>query len=193
MPSNNNRYFSQRHFRIPLRPPTLSPDFPPSTIALKAIDESWEVSYIDSCSRPTLHVEVETLSISIGIQESITIEIPMLLQGWLHEKAKEVLSYELMHTARKMGVTFNRVRIKNQRTLWGSCSVLNNINLNQKLLFLSADVMSYVLHHELTHLKVFNHSKNFWMELGKFYKDPKKAQKKLTDESQTLVPRWARM
>ena len=57
---------------------------------------------------------------------------------------------------------FNKILIKNQRTMWGSCSRKKNLNFNYKMLFLPKEVQDYIVVHELCHLKEFNHSKRFW-------------------------------
>jgi len=54
------------------------------------------------------------------------------------------------------------VRIKEQRTLWGSCSSRNNINLNFLLIMAPLKVIDYVIIHELVHTIHKNHSANFW-------------------------------
>ena len=58
--------------------------------------------------------------------------------------------------------TINKIRLKNQKTKWGSCSAGGNINLSTKLLFAPEDILEYVCIHELAHLKERNHSPNFW-------------------------------
>ncbi len=54
------------------------------------------------------------------------------------------------------------VRLKNNRSNWGSCSRTGNINLSTRLLFAPPKVQDYVIIHELAHLLEFNHSKRFW-------------------------------
>ncbi|MEO8393656.1 MAG: M48 family metallopeptidase, partial [Chloroflexota bacterium] len=44
---------------------------------------------------------------------------------------------------------------------WGSCSSRGNITLNTALCHLPPDLAEYVVLHELVHLRVFNHSKEF--------------------------------
>lgn len=54
------------------------------------------------------------------------------------------------------------VRLKNNKTNWGSCSKKGNINLSTRLLFAPDDVIDYVCIHELAHLIEMNHSPKFW-------------------------------
>jgi len=94
-------------------------------------------------------------------------------------KAREKLVNRLNELAEKHGFTYNRVFIRNQRTRLGSCSSKNNINLNMKLVQLPDELIDYVILHELVHLKIMNHSKDFWIELDKFVGDAKALRSKL--------------
>ncbi|RJQ33054.1 M48 family peptidase [Candidatus Parcubacteria bacterium] len=62
---------------------------------------------------------------------------------------------------------YNVIRIKDQKTRWGSCSKKNNLNFNYKILFLLAPLRDYIIVHELCHLKEFNHSMKFWKLVAK--------------------------
>lgn len=57
---------------------------------------------------------------------------------------------------------FNKINIKNQKTRWGSCSSLGNLNFNFKIALLSQKLSDYIIVHELCHLGEFNHSQKFW-------------------------------
>lgn len=55
-----------------------------------------------------------------------------------------------------------QVRLKYNRSNWGSCSTQGNVNLSTRLLFAPDSVIDYVIIHELAHLIEMNHSPRFW-------------------------------
>lgn len=76
--------------------------------------------------------------------------------------AKQVFPERINYYERLIGVQAGQIRIKDQKTRWGSCSSKGNINLNWRLILAPEEVMDYVIIHELCHLKEMNHSKAFW-------------------------------
>lgn len=62
----------------------------------------------------------------------------------------------------QMAVEAANVTIKRQKTLWGSCSSKRNLNFNVMVAFADMDVITYLVVHEMCHLKHMNHSIKFW-------------------------------
>jgi len=58
------------------------------------------------------------------------------------------------------------IRIKNQKSRWGSCSKKGNMNFNYKIALLPPHLSNYIIVHELCHIGEFNHSRNFWNLVG---------------------------
>lgn len=57
--------------------------------------------------------------------------------------------------------TYRKVTIKNNKSNWGSCSGMRNINLNMHLVSLPEELRDFVIVHELCHLVYPNHGKEF--------------------------------
>ena len=52
--------------------------------------------------------------------------------------------------------------IKTQKSRWGSCGYQGDININWLLILAPPAVLEYVVVHELCHILVRNHSRQFW-------------------------------
>ncbi|MCH9712061.1 MAG: M48 family metallopeptidase [Proteobacteria bacterium] len=81
---------------------------------------------------------------------------------WYKAKFREIALPRLDYYAKEHQLLYKQVRLKSQKTLWGSCSGVNNINLNYLLIQAPMSVIDYVIVHELAHIKHKNHSKDFW-------------------------------
>src|SRR5262245_16270243 len=76
--------------------------------------------------------------------------------------ARRVVSKLAQEEAERIGVVYRRIRIGGQRTLWGSCSARGTLSFNWRLVLAPHEVLDYVVVHELCHLRVPNHSRQFW-------------------------------
>jgi predicted metal-dependent hydrolase len=101
------------------------------------------------------------------------------LQTINKDDAKKQVTGRLSYLAGEYGFTCNRVTARQQKTRWGSCSPKNNISLNIKLVLLPAEMLDYVILHELVHTRIHNHSRKFWAELDKYVPDSKAVAKRL--------------
>ncbi len=105
----------------------------------------------------------------------------------LAQKAKKVLPGKVAYYAEKVGVTYGRITIRNQKTRWGSCSAKGNLNFNCLLMKAPEEVQDYVVVHELCHRKQMNHSKEFWVEVEKILPEYKKQEKWLKTKGSALI------
>lgn len=78
------------------------------------------------------------------------------------ERAKRIFPERTAYFAKRMGVDYGRITIREQKTRWGSCSSKGNLNFNWKLVLLDPKLLDYVVVHELAHRREMNHSVAFW-------------------------------
>ncbi len=86
-------------------------------------------------------------------------------------KAKEIIPPKVEFYSQRIGVTYNKITIRCQRTRWGSCSSKGNLNFNCLLVLLPDEIIDSVVVHELCHRKQMNHSAKFYAEIKKVFPD----------------------
>jgi predicted metal-dependent hydrolase len=162
--------------KLPLgKPKTL-----PEKLELLAIGETWLVVYRTEPGNKVQLIEQprgKVLIISGKISSRLAVN--KKLKDWLKERAARLLPDWIDRISRKTGLTYNNLTIRDQKTRWGSCSALKNVNLNQKLIFLPPHLVDYVVIHELCHTQVLSHSASFWRLVTTYFPDYKEARKQL--------------
>jgi predicted metal-dependent hydrolase len=143
--------------RLAMAPPVAA--FPPERINLQLLGETWPVFQAGGNGALRLR-EVGTV---LELRGSGTREQQRRsLLRWLAHRAELSLRPMLEALALQHGFEFSTLRVRSQRTRWGSCSSRGVISLNLALLFQPLDVVRYLLCHELAHTRHMNHSARFW-------------------------------
>ncbi|MDI9331336.1 MAG: SprT family zinc-dependent metalloprotease [Alphaproteobacteria bacterium] len=93
------------------------------------------------------------------------------VQSWLMRQARPHFIERLDHFAAVAGVRWTGLALSGARTRWGSASVDGRIRLNWRLMHLRPALIDYVVVHELSHLKVMDHSPSFWDAVGEVMPD----------------------
>lgn len=99
------------------------------------------------------------------------------------EKVRQIILSKLNYLNQVYDFPINQVRIKNQRTIWGSCSKKGNLNFNYKIMFLPDKLADYIIVHEICHLKELNHSPQFWSLVGRSFSNYQVIKKQLRHTS----------
>jgi hypothetical protein len=100
-------------------------------------------------------------------------EIKEALIRWMKKESKiHVEHFVRLHAERKQ-LFPQTIKIKTQRSRWGSCGIHNDININWLLIIAPPEVLEYVVVHELCHIKIRNHSAHFWALVGEHLPDYK--------------------
>jgi predicted metal-dependent hydrolase len=134
---------------------------------LKIVDEQYviNIDYKDKASS-SAKLNEHTISLCISSHLSKAEEnkhVSALLSRCIADKKLPELREKINTLNKKhFNQKINRIRFKNHKSKWGSCSHAGNINIATRLLFAPDDVLEYVCIHELAHLVESNHSKRFW-------------------------------
>ena len=116
-------------------------------------------------------VELADKVITVNISTDAAGTVPGLLKSWYVNQASGILAGRTAEWSGKIGVRPNRIVIKEQQTRWGSCSSLGNINYNWRIVMAPVSIIDYLVVHELCHLRVPNHSTDFWRLVASFLPD----------------------
>ena len=103
--------------------------------------------------------------------------------------AKEILPVKADRYARLLGVSYNRITIRSQKSRWGSCSAAGNLNFNCLLMLAPEEVQNYVVVHELCHRKHMDHSPAFWQEVEKILPEYRQQKAWLKEHGSSLLAR----
>ena len=79
-----------------------------------------------------------------------------------------------------------RLLIRDQRQRWGSCAPDGTLRFNWRLAMLRPDLAEYVVVHELAHLRVRNHSTEFWNLLSRAMPDAQERRRRLREVGKAL-------
>jgi len=144
------------------------PDLP-ETIDFRAAGREFRVDYLDRTGRISV----------IGNGGRLMVRGPMDDQGAILEslrkftanKARDILLPLLEGMSSRLAMPYAAMRVRCQKTRWGSCSARGTISLNAKLLFLPCELVNHLLLHELCHTRHLNHSGKYWALVARFEPD----------------------
>ena len=128
----------------------------------------------ESIKEPQFSLQDGTLTITINNPAE---DLPALAESWTRAQASEILPQKVASWAQKLGVEYNNIVIKDQKTLWGSCSSKKNLNFSYRLIKMPLSIIDYLIVHELAHLIHFDHSPEFWACVGTYVPNYKEARK----------------
>jgi len=115
-------------------------------------------------------------------------QIQDAVQAWLMRQAKNLFAQRLDHFAPKLGVHWTKLSLSSANTRWGSAGSDGSIRLNWRLIHFKLEVIDYVVAHELSHLRVMDHSPRFWDTVKEVVPDFKERRAALSDKS---APSWS--
>lgn len=128
---------------------------------------------------PQLHLALPHAAAPEQIRDAV--------QAWLMRQAKTLFQQRLDHFAPQLQVRWRKLSLSSAGTRWGSARADGSIRLHWRLVHFRLAVIDYVVVHELSHLRVMDHSPRFWDTVRTVVPDYAELRGQLKDEA---IPRW---
>lgn len=90
---------------------------------------------------------------------------------WYRHAASAHLAVRVPQLARAAALAPPKLVVSSARGRWGSCNSRREVRLAWRLVKARAELIDYVICHELAHLRQMNHSSAFWAEVARMCPD----------------------
>lgn len=167
----------------------LEPFALPYRVSLPATGRSYRITYRPQKDAATVrfrcHGDLLVLSGKTA-DEGLCVAA---LKRWLAGLAKREFEPWMRSLSSQTGNAFKRLQVRGQKTCWGSHSSTGTISINYCLLFLEPALVRYLMIHELCHARHMNHSRRFWLAVGRHEPDYRRLDRALS-EAWPKIPTW---
>ena len=128
------------------------------------------------------------IAVPTWLEESKRVDaIQKLVIQWYRRHASRRLPKTVELWRERMGLRQAlEVLVRDQRQRWGSCAPDGTLRFNWRVVMLTPTLMEYVVVHELAHLKVGSHSKEYWALVSSLLPDAQQRRRQLRDTGKTL-------
>ncbi len=92
--------------------------------------------------------------------------VAVAMEAWLKARAQSDIAGLAKRYAEALDVELVAARISDHRKMWGECDRNGVVRINWRLIQAPRAALEYVVAHELCHVRVRNHSPEFWKLLG---------------------------
>lgn len=147
--------------------------------------EAGGVLTTDTSTLPGVARQVLRIGVAQNAQPS---QIRDAVQAWLMRQARALFTERLNHYAPQLKVQWRKLTLSSAGTLWGTAHSDGSIRLNWRLVHFRLPVIDYVVAHELSHLRVMDHSPRFWETVRTVVPNYPELRGALKDEA---IPVWS--
>lgn len=140
-----------------------------------------EVFFSDKISKTTMEFNHSRFRITTPIVTTIAgttrggnetqQDIRQAMDHFFNEKAAEKITQRVEQWSAETGIQYGLLHFRKQTKRWGSCTPKNHIVLNTDAIKLPFSLIDYLIVHELCHVRYKDHSKEFWLEVGKYMRN----------------------
>ena len=114
---------------------------------------------------PRSHVERAGGDLLATLRSTAEADVRRAVIAWYKRAAAEHLQQRVAELAVRAGLAPPRMFLSSAMARWGSCNARREVRLAWRLVKAPAEMIDYVVCHELAHLRHMNHSRSFWAEV----------------------------
>ena len=136
-------------------------------------------------------VDFENDIISVRVKDNL--EIKDTLKNWFKNQANEIFTKKTVEFCKILEIEYPKVNIKQYKTKWAQCkrkklndNFVYEVSYDWRIIQASLKVIDYIIIHELCHIKVFDHSKDFWSLVNYYFKETSDYKNWLDENAFTL-------
>ena len=137
---------------------------------------------LDPAQRSPAILEPQVIRVGGGNADLVPGRVTRLLR----REVQTLCRKRALSASARLGVTIGRIRVREMKTRWGSCSARGDITFNWRLAHAPVDVLDYVVCHEVAHRQHMDHSPAFWKVVEFLYPGYGAQERWLRDEGRTL-------
>ncbi len=108
------------------------------------------------------------------------------IRDFLKRRARDEITEQVSALCKANGLKAGRITMRDQSSRWGSCAANGNLSFNWRLVCAPSEVLTYVVAHEVAHLRHMDHSPAFWRFVGDLYPGWKPAKNWLSHNGASL-------
>jgi len=130
------------------------------------LGETLELAVRVEPARRRSHVARRGDTLAVAVAEGGEEAVADALERWYRARARVEVAARLDAAVARVGRAYASLQIRGQRSRWASCSARSGMSFNWRLLLAPAEILDYVVEHEVAHLDVRDHSPRFWALLA---------------------------
>jgi len=121
------------------------------------------VPHVLESTNPEKKVRISKGKIVLPLSKATNLR--QALKRWMKAETMKLVRRKLASYGKKYGFSPNGFDVKHMRK-WARCTKEGRLSFNWQLIGLPKELADYIILHELSHLKEFNHSRRFRYELA---------------------------
>ncbi|MDD5528931.1 MAG: SprT family zinc-dependent metalloprotease [bacterium] len=151
------------------------------------LGNAYKLQVIDNSKLPLLPLSFESSSGVFLLSQNHLDKAKELFMLWYKEQARQKITERVNFYCSHADLKYNKIRITDAGSRWGSCGSKNGLNFNWRLIMAPPGVLDYVVVHEIAHITEKNHSKRFWLKVETIFPDYKIHRKWLKENKCQLL------